>query len=166
MARAKLAGHGAAREGATLTLHGGADATPADGWERIDRHITQASDPSEGRVARMRQQVDALLARMLDDDGESGPEEDISPVSGQATDFPGLDDSFWGPDEDAAPAPASGYRSKHRLAGPAKERRPKDVHHGKPRHAAPPASFVVALSHWLAVIKLTGHYAARAAHAA
>jgi len=38
-----------------------------------------------------------------------------------------------------------GYQSKHRLTGPPKEGRPSDSYQRKPRHAAPPVSFGVAL---------------------
>ena len=69
---------------------------------------------------------------------------------------------FWGPGEIGASAPTSGYRSKHRLDGPARNATPEESRRTGPRHAAPPASFGATLSRSLTSPRLTSRSAAHA----
>ncbi|HEX9030783.1 MAG TPA: hypothetical protein VF834_02985 [Streptosporangiaceae bacterium] len=71
-----------AAERAALTSDAGFDTGPADGWERFDGLAVTADEPSPGRLARMRQRVDALLAELLADD--CYPECDAESASGPA----------------------------------------------------------------------------------
>lgn len=172
----------------TLNSDTGGEATPANGWDALDSLASRASEPSDGRLARMRRRVDLLLAEMLGDDDddqlgpvsaagpetdgpeEAGPETARSDRAGPETarsgtagpDLAGPDEDFWGPGE-SSEGPASGYRSRHRLAGLSKERGQRDSHRSKPRHAAQSASLFTSFTRGFTGVKLTGRFAAHAA---
>ena len=143
-------------------------AAPVRGWESFDSAAARGNDPSDSRIARMRRQLDQLLAEMLRDDTDladlthaDGPDPDcelcpavIAPDLGitlaaaekqgetireAAPADGGADEAFWGP-EQADQKPSGGYQSKHRLAGPPKEPRQSDGRRTTPRHAAPSPS--------------------------
>lgn len=106
------------------------------GWDCLCR-VSARDSESAGRLARMRRRIDAFLTEMLDDDADEN-RQDPGPGIGVHQDEPA------GLVVEAPPEtrPARGHRSKHRLNGAPKNALRSDAgRRGRPRHAAPPASF-------------------------
>lgn len=148
-------------------------AAPVRGWESFDNAAAHGDDLSDSRIARMRRQLDQLLAEMLRDDADladlthaagADPGCELCPAVG-TPELPGLtlvsagergdetesgggvpDEAFWGPGQAADQKPSGGYQSKHRLAGPPKEPKQSDGRRRQPKHAAPSPSLAARVS--------------------
>lgn len=156
---------------------------PPDRAARDDR--AQATGAARGRLTRARRQIDGVLTGMLSDDADQGTQpvmpwdadlapDDDAPAVTEPADARGGEsgrgdrgrsegEGFWGPGDRSDAAVGGGYRSKHRLAGPAPKAKSRDGRRSKPRHAAPPASLGVTLGRRLTSPRLTNRSAAHAA---
>jgi len=123
------------------------DDDEVDGYDEIMSSLAEQFSYADDRLPPVRDPGEPKLDELKPD--EPKPDE------------PKPDESFWGPGAADDVASASGHRSKHRL-GHAKEAEPNQGRRANPRHAAPPATFVVTVARGLTGAKLTSRSAAHA----